>query len=81
MGEIAAIFSLAKRRTNKVETSHLGDSSGQMSNHSHSGWMTVETFKHYRTKLREVDIMRLLFFVSDVIPAIRTAEVSVLPHR
>ena len=70
------LFILAKGKTNRVETSQLGDISGHMSDHSRSGWMTVETFKHYLSKLRELaDHEEPLHLVCDVYPAHRTPEV------
>ena len=70
------LFILAKGKTSRVEQSQLGDISFHISDHSQSGWMTVDTFMHYLSKLR--DLARHsdpLHLVCDVYPAHRTFQV------
>jgi hypothetical protein len=48
------LFAIAKGKTTRCEEGQLGTDQAIISDHSRSGWTTVETFRHYLDYLVEM---------------------------
>jgi hypothetical protein len=73
---------VAKGKTDKVETSQIGDVVGHWRLHSASGWMKGDIFCEYLRHLREYESSpRRLFLILDVHPSHRTEKVKMEAQR
>jgi hypothetical protein len=52
-GDKLPLFAIAKGKTKRAEQSQLGSDGTTITDHSASGWSTVETFEHYLDSLAE----------------------------